>query len=528
MSHAGAGIRAAALRAVVIWPIMVGMPAPRHSRVTLVDLVALAARLNHDEQRPRGELVARDRAIAAELVSMGADAPADDAARLAWWMAKAQDAEAEETADQVSGALSLAGVGLAALGLLLGAGVALGVFYYDGQQPVNVVAALGVFVFLQAGTLLLAVLAALPAKSLVRLPGLGAVQDVLRRLSPGRLAFVFARFMPQELREALALAVGRSGAHRRVYGRVQLWAVLRWSQLFAFSFNLSAVAVFVALVLFTDLAFGWSTTLSIEPVSFHRLTSVVSLPWSATGHAVPGLELVERSRYYRGQGFDPVERGAWWPFVLLAMLVYGLLPRLVALVWTQAALGKATRRALLATPGVSAVLHRLDRPGASAVEAQHEGDKGAEHWPASGVGDRPIVIDWSRAAGSAGRARAVLGVEVDALLPAGGARTPGEDAALLEQVGRDVADAGSPRGVVLMVKRWEPPMLETLEFLKALRLAVGDAVPVWVCPLAEDAEGRRVSDDPEHLAQWVRRLRTLGDPWLRVDSAEEGGEHDAG
>lgn len=507
---------------------MVGMPAPRPSRVTLVDLVALAARLNHDEQRPSGELVARDRALAAELAALKADAPVDDTARLAWWMGRAEDVQADESADQVRGALSLAGVGLVALGLVLGAGVALGVFYYDGQQPVNVVAALGVFVFLQAGTLLLACLAALPARSLAQVPGLGAVQDVLRRASPGRLAFVFARFMPQELREALASAVGRSGAHRRVYGRVQLWAVLRWSQLFAFAFNLAAAAVFVALVLFTDLAFGWSTTLSIEHGAFHRLTSAVSLPWSATGYAVPGLELVERSRYYRGQPFDPVERGAWWPFVLLAMLVYGLLPRGVALVWAHLALGRATRRALLATPGVSAVLHRLDRPGASTVESVGEGGATAGQWPASGVGDRPAVIDWSRAAGSAGRARAVLGVEVDTLLPAGGARTPGEDAALLEQVGRQVADAGNASGVVLLVKRWEPPMLETLEFLKALRLAVGERVPIWVCPLAEDAEGRRVSDDPEHLSQWVRRLRTLGDPWLRVDGPEEGVEPDAG
>lgn len=490
------------------------------SRVTPVELVALAARLSHDEQRPRGEIVQRDRLLAARLEKEVEPGTGDDLARLRWWVEHAEDEQADETADQVHRALSLAGVTLTGLGLLLGAGVALGVFYYDGQRPVNVVATLGVFVFLQAGTLLLAILAALPAGALSRVPGLNALQEVLRLASPGRLAFVLARFMPQDMREALASAMGRSGAHRRVYGRVQLWAVLRWSQLFAFAFNLAAAAVFVALVLFTDLAFGWSTTLRIEPGTFHRLTSGVSLPWSATGHAVPTLELVERSRYFRGQAFDPVERGAWWPFVLLAMLVYGLLPRLVALTWSQVALGRVSREAMLATPGASAVLRRLHGDTAAHDAGEADGGADAGDWPDGGVGDRPVVLDWSRAVGSAGGARALLGVEVDEVLPAGGARTMEEDAAALAQAGQAVRqDAGRSRGVVLFVKQWEPPMLEVLSFLRSLRESVGDGVAVRVCPVSRDAEGRVVSDDPEHLGQWVRRVRTVGDPWLRVEPA---------
>ena len=501
-----------------------------HARVTPVELVALAARLSHDEQRPRGEMVERDRLLAARLAGESEIDLRDEHARLRWWIEHAEDEQADVTADQVRSALSLAGVALTVLGLLLGAGVALGVFYYDGQKPVNVVAALGVFVFFQAATLLLAVLAALPAGALSRLPGLGALPEVLRLASPGRLAFVLARFMPQDMREALSSAMGRSGAHRRVYGRVQLWAVLRWSQLFAFAFNLAAAAVFVALVLFTDLAFGWSTTLRIEPGTFHRLTSGVSLPWSVSGHAVPSLELVERSRYFRGQAFDPVERGAWWPFVLLAMLVYGLLPRLVALVWSQAALGRVSRQALLATPGASAVLRRLHGDTAQHDAGETNGGADAGDWPSAGVGQRPVVIDWSRAVGSAGRARSVLGVEVDEVFPAGGARTMEEDAAALTQAGTAVqrAEGVAPRGVVLFVKQWEPPMLEVLEFLRALRQAVGDRVAVRVCPVSRDAEGRVVSDDPEHLSQWTRRVRTIGDPWLRVEPAPGSAENEGG
>ncbi|MEM9415380.1 MAG: DUF2868 domain-containing protein [Planctomycetota bacterium] len=500
------------------------------TRVSPVDLIALAARLNHDERRPRGELIARDRALSAKLADTPDAGAMDDAARLRWWMAHSDDAEADTLGDQVHSAMSLAGFGLVVLGLLVGAGVAMGVFVFDGERPVNVVAALGVFVFLQAATLILAVLAVLPAGWVAWLPGFAGVQEVLRRLSPGRLSFLLARLMPQPMREALAASVGRAGAHRRVYGRVQLWAIVRWSQLFAVAFNVAAAAVFVSLVVFTDLLFVWSTTLDVEPGSFHSLTSAVALPWSFVTEAVPSLELVTQTRYQRGTGDDPSRLGgAWWSFILLAMLVYGLLPRLVALVWAQVALGRASRAALLATPGVSTVLHRLQSRDISQDASEESSGEGGSAWPEAGVGAHPVVVDWSRAAGSVGRARRVLALEVDDIVPAGGARTMDEDTAAVEHIGTLVKQggAGSPRGVVLLVKLWEPPMLEVLSFLKALRSAVGEAVPVRVCAVSHDTDGRLVSDDAEHLAQWRRRVQTLGDPWLSVAMSEEGGRDDA-
>ncbi|MFI4859959.1 MAG: DUF2868 domain-containing protein [Phycisphaerales bacterium JB063] len=505
------------------------MATPPNTHVSPVELIALAARLNHDEQRPRGELVTRDRALSAKLASLDGGDALDDAARLRWWLEHAEDAEADAVSDQVHSAMSLAGFGLVLLGLLMGSGVALGVFVFDGERPVNVVAALGVFVFLQAATLVLAVLAVLPAGWTVWLPGFSSVQEALRRLSPGRLSFLIARLMPQGMREALAASIGRAGAHRRVYGRVQLWAVVRWSQLFAVAFNVAAAGVFVSMVVFTDLLFVWSTTLDIEPDSFHALTSAVSLPWVFVAEAVPTLELVHATRFQRGTGDLPSRvGGSWWSFLLLSMLVYGLLPRLVALVWAQVALGRASRHALVATPGATAVLHRL-RGGAAAQDTAEEVDCAAgSAWPEAGVGTHPVVVDWSRAAGTVGRARQVLGLEVDDILPAGGARTMDEDTAAVEQVGTLVVPGGGgpPRGVVVLVKLWEPPMLEVLSFLKALRSSVGDAVPVRVCAVSHDASGRLVSDDAEHLAQWRRRVQTLGDPWLTVAMSEEGAGDD--
>ena len=43
--------------------------------------------------------------------------------------------------------------------------------------------------------------------------------------------------------------------------------------------TLTAVLTALALVVFTDLAFGWSTTLDLDAASLHRVVEALSTPW---------------------------------------------------------------------------------------------------------------------------------------------------------------------------------------------------------------------------------------------------------
>lgn len=388
----------------------------------------------------------------------------------------------------------------------------MGVFYYDGRAPVNVVAALGVFVLVQLVLLLLAVVAALPRGWVGWLPGTEGVQEALRLTSPGRLALLAARFLPQDLRDALSAAIGRSGAHQRVYGRVQLWAILRWSQLYALALNIAAVTTFLYLVFFSDLAFGWSTTLDIEPARFHQLVHGVALPWSWEPTLTPSLALVEQSRYFRGTPFDPTYRGAWWPFVLTAMLVYGLLPRIIAFLFASRMLRGASTLAMRSMPGAVELLAQLREAPPAALEKKHEQQAAQETELVVSPGRRPYVIDWSRAAGSSERSAQLLGIEPIGYQPAGGSRLVEEDRQVVQAVGSEVTEDG----VVLLVKLWEPPVIETTEFLRDTRLAIGDRLPINVVPVACDPTGQVISDDPVLVEQWQQRIAATGDPWTRV------------
>lgn len=474
------------------------------------DLVALALHVQNDERAPRGDQLSQAKRLRDRL-SDETDPPETDAQRVLWLIDHAEDLGVETSSRQARSALSIAGLILVVIGLLSGIALASGVFYYDGQAPVNIVAALGVFVVLQGLLLLLAVLASLPRAWVRWLPGMDGLQDALRLASPGRLALLGARLLPQEMREALFAAIGQSGAHQRIYGRVQLWAILRWSQLYAVAFNLAIVSTFFYFVVVSDLAFSWSTTLDIQPAGFHRLVDVASLPWFWLESARPSMPLVEASFNYRGTDFDRELSKTWWPFVLMAMLVYGLLPRLIALSVASNRLQHATRQALVATPGVTGMLSRLrSDPAAPLSEDETTPSNGTSQQGT--LGTRPIVVDWSRAGGSIERAETLLGLEPAGYELAGGSCTVQADRAVIDSIGRRVTE----EGVAVLVKLWEPPVIETTEFLRELRIAVGERLPIRVVPVAVDLDGRLIGDDPVLVEQWRRRVRAMGDPWTHV------------
>ena len=114
------------------------------------------------------------------------------------------------------------------------------------------------------------------------------------------------------------------------------WVIAQSSQTFAVFFNVGALASALYLVAFSDLAFSWSTTLQLEAADLQRWTDLLSAPWAPFfAGARPSPELIETTRYFRLQdgsfpaAVSPAGLGGWWPFLVMCMAVYGLLPRLL-------------------------------------------------------------------------------------------------------------------------------------------------------------------------------------------------------
>lgn len=111
---------------------------------------------------------------------------------------------------------------------------------------------------------------------------------------------------------------------------VQRWYLLWRVQLWWGVSACSLVLTFLVTLVFTDLAFGWSSTVLSSSAGVTRWVTWVSWPWQGVWpNAVPSEEVITTTRFVR---IDPTAGGvdeatAWWPFLLASVLCYNLLPR---------------------------------------------------------------------------------------------------------------------------------------------------------------------------------------------------------
>lgn len=488
-----------------------------------------------DEAMPREEMRRRDRRIGRELASLER-APV---AQVRAWLGLVRTEASADSGRLADLGRHFIGVILVVLGTAAGWGTATAVFYYDGSRPVNVVHALAVFVVLPTLLLCLFIFVMLPGGLVRRVPGARALQSALALLNPGRLSRVLGRLLPLAWREALQAVLGRGRRGQRLYGAVEKWLVAAWSQMFALAFFTASVATFAALVVFSDLAFAWSTTLDVDAEAFTRVTHAVALPWqSPLPQAVPPAELVESSRYFRfdSEGsplsarpvVDVARLGRWWPFLMAAMVCYGLLPRVLTLALAVWRLQVALRTGIAVAPGVAPLRERMNsalvetgaREAAGGGAASDESPAHDEVAPATGAA--AAVVNWGGLdLDEPAVARLVdrsCGLVAGQHLQAGGARPIEADAEVLERVAAEAPDTVP----VVLVKAWEPPLLELLDWLAELRGALGADRSILVLPLALDEAGRPTPPAPADAAVWKRKVAAVGDPWLSVRPAVSG------
>ena len=468
----------------------------------LADRLEADASLDPDSRRHR------DRSLGLELTQR-ADRLTD---AVHVWLDRQRAGSGPSAGERAQRSLAAVHALLVLLGALAGAAAALAFFSYDGSRPVNVVQVLAFFVGLQAVLLLATGFLALPEAARRRVPGLAGLQDLLSLASPGRWQPALERLLPPAQRDALRRASGLARRHRRLYGDVQKWSWLVGSQRFAVAFHATALATLLVLVTFSDLAFGWSTTLEVDARRLESASRWLARPWSDwLPEAVPDRALIESTQYFRGTGVPTVVpgSGAWWRFVALCLACYGLAPRLVFLALARWRQRCALQRAFERLPGVAALRDRLESSeiGTAALEGESAAPAPA---PSSGRRGLPrppraLAVRWSGLvlddAEAARQIAAALGSETEDVIDAG-AGSELDDAALVARL------AASSLPPVFLVKAWEPPLGELLDLFGELRAALGERA-IFVLPVAGEqaGEGARV---------WARRLDGLGDPELEV------------
>lgn len=218
-------------------------------------------------------------------------------------------------------------------GLVMAFVVAWGALYYTGGHPVNIAVFLGVTVGIQWLLLCSAMLVTL-------VTGMRAASErLLFRWSEnfGLWLASVTEHLPVQKRMKLR---AKFTALRKLAGRNL--ELLRWPpwmalQVFGMAWNVGVLAALLIRVSFTEIAFGWESTLAQSQAGVHRLAQgfAVFWTWFVPG-ACPTLEQVEKSQFHYPLGIDALDRAAtssWWHWLVGVILIYGLLPRAALLFW---------------------------------------------------------------------------------------------------------------------------------------------------------------------------------------------------
>ena len=366
-------------------------------------------------------------------------------------------------------------------------GVAL--LHYNGSEPVNVVYYLAMVVAVPLLTMFLALLS---------MPRANRQRSTLVHISP---AYWMERLW--------ALLSGK----REGVGEIKLnplvanWIIIRRSQWIALSFSVGLLVALLGTVVTKDIAFAWSTTLTISPESFRAFLSMIALPWRGwLSDAVPSLELIAQSRYFHLGGHltpsmvaNAAMLGAWWKFLAMATLCYAIGLRIVMIVIAEWGYGRAMRRAILSLDGVQTLLRDLQKPLITTQTPVREREPEATELSNTSQQTRlknryDLLIGWALETPQLQVIAEHFGITAPRIKEAGGGRSLEEDRQLL-------AEITEGREILMIVKAWEPPMMEVIDFIEAV---AAKASCLTLLPVGTPKQGYRAKANDR--AVWVEKI----------------------
>ncbi|KAA3620053.1 MAG: DUF2868 domain-containing protein [Calditrichaeota bacterium] len=503
----------------------------------LTELINLEVQLLKDAEADPVKIRTRDRAIGQKLVEKNISRPQ----MFLQWLARVGEKEATVPGELYSTAIRIVRYILFFSGLAVGLSTGSGVLHFDGTQPVNVVNFLAIFLGMQFITYILFFLNCLPQKLQNVFPFLGDFYNVLRRFSE-LIARNSTRFLGEVSQAKIHQYFDTLNRIRRrqiIYQKIEKWLLVGLTQTFSLAFNLGALVICVYLIVFSDLAFAWNTTLTLQNESFHQIVHVLSQPWQEIfPDAVPSLDLVEKTRFFRLEGeylnainsqrsADVRALGGWWPFLVASLFFYGLVPRILLYAIARWRFNKNIKRVPFNTADFSALYERLMTPvvqtRANIPQSNNNLDQNEElrsQIHIQPAGDFCIVIYWGEFQLAEEELKLLLsqrfGWQIKEKYEAGLFDNYSDTTAL----GKFSKSKNEMESIVVLVESWETPSKAIKYFLQNLRQYILPDRPIIV-GLINTTPAENLAPLLEDWQSWQNEMAPLADPYLRVEPMVE-------
>jgi len=382
---------------------------------------------------------------------------------------------------------------------LLGFLSGVGLLSYSGHQPVNVIYLIVVVVILPLFTMILTLI------SMIRV---NSVQSLLVHISPAFWMEKIVHFLPYKMQENLKEV--------KINPLLTNWIVIKRSQMIALVFSFGLLFALLGMVATRDIAFAWSTTLSISPEHFHRFLETVAFPWREYyPSAVPSVELIEQSQYFRlGDTLSEemishaFKLGEWWRFLVFATIFYAIVLRFGLYMLSLFGLKRAIKKSFLTLDGVERLLSEMNEPIISThaiLEEEPFVQREATHKQVLNSLDNSydIVLGWAIAKEQLAVMSDSMQIISSDFFEVGGTNTLQEDSKIIEE---------SYGRVLLYVKAWEPPIMDFVDFVEELIKRVDEVV---VYPIGTSQEQYRAKS--KDVDVWARRVSSLNHNrvWLK-------------
>jgi hypothetical protein len=286
-----------------------------------------------------------------------------------------------------------------------------------------------------------------------------------------------------------------------------LWRLARTAQAAGIFFNIGILCGLGGLVMVRHIGFFWETTTELAMGSFLEFAvKILSAPWSSwLPQAAPDVATILGSRWMPGRtgGLAPGP-AAWWEFLLMATLVWGLLPRLILWVLAWNASRQALARLDFQGRGHRALWREItntervetDEPPLDGVLVLDVGGSGLAEQAL-----RPFLLRHLRVHPTAWQSTAVL------------------DAGAEKETALSLAKA--PAGVVLLAEGWSlsPPRMISLH--SKVRSCAGPEAPIKFLVANVGADRQPTAATSDERREWTRFVDSLRDPGAEVFFFEE-------